>query len=64
MSRIDVCANANIIFLLSDAQRTLKGKDLQGKGVKKCCLVLLYSLIFGILGSHRRTHQIHTVNLL
>ena len=39
MSRIDVCANANIIFLLSDAQRTLKGKDLQGKGVKKCCLV-------------------------
>ena len=26
-------ANANIMFSLSDTQRTLKGRDLEGKGL-------------------------------
>ena len=33
MSSIHLCANANIMFSLSEAQRTLKGMDLLGKGV-------------------------------
>ena len=44
MSIIHVCANANIIFSLSDAQVTLKGRDLQGKGVKKNVVWFYYTV--------------------
>ena len=46
MSSMHVCANANIMFVRYT--KNTKRKGSRRKKVNKCCLVLLYSLIFCI----------------